>query len=157
MTDIALHETGSGGDAQLVGNDIDTTGGIFNQIYMALFGGNPNASTTGEELATEQKFDWWGNNLIAQDKPTVQQNSTLERVLSEVALNSSGRFKIIEAVKTDLAFLKEVAEISVDAIILDTDKVEIRILAQEPENIQEQQFIFIWDATKEEIIEFSVI
>lgn len=157
MTDIALHETGNGGDAQIKGNDIVTTGGIFNQIYMALFGGNPPASTTGDELETEQKLDWWANNLLFQDQPTIQQNSNLERVLSEVALNSSGRLKIIEAVKADLAFLKEVAQITVDAIIAGIDKVEIRILAQEPGNIDEQAFIFIWDATKAEEIEFITI
>jgi len=157
MTDIALHETGNGGDAELKGNDIVTTGGIFNLIYMALFGGNPASSTTGVELDTEQKLDWWANNLLFQDQPEIQQNSTLERVLSEVALNSSGRLKIIEAVKTDLAFLKELAQITVDAIIADVDKVEIRILAQEPDNVQEQAFIFIWDATKEEVIDFTVI
>lgn len=152
MNDLALHETGDGGDIQLVGNDLVTTGSIFNQIYMGLFGGNPAASTTGAELGTEQRLDWFGNGLLFQDEPEIQQNSTLEKTLNEVALNSSGRLQIEEAVKADLAFLKDIAEISVETSVTDIDKIQITILAQEPDNIQEQAFIFIWDATKEEII-----
>lgn len=152
MTDLALHETGNGGDIQLQGNDLVTTGSIFNQIYMGLFGGNPAASTTGAELDTEQRLDWFGNGLLFQDEPEIQQNSTLERTLNEVALNSSGRLQIEEAVKADLAFLRDVAEISVETSVTDIDRIQITILVQEPDNIQEQSFIFIWDATKEEII-----
>ena len=152
MTDLALHETGNGGDIQLQGNDLVTTGSIFNQIYMGLFGGNPAASTTGTELDTEQRLDWFGNGLLFQDEPEIQQNSTLERTLNEVALNSSGRLQIEEAVKADLAFLRDVAEISVETSVTDIDRIQITILVQEPDNIQEQSFIFIWDATKEEII-----
>jgi len=152
MTDLALHETGNGGDIQLQGNDLVITGSIFNQIYMGIFGGNPVASTTGTELDTEQRLDWFGNGLLFQDEPEIQQNSTLERTLNEVALNSSGRLQIEEAVKADLAFLRDVAEISVETSVTDIDRIQITILAQEPDNIQEQAFIFIWDATKEEII-----
>lgn len=157
MTDLALHETGNGGDIEIRGNDVDTTGSIFNLIYMGLFGGNPAASTTGEELETEQRQDWWANGLLFQDEPNIQMNSTLEQVLKEVALNSSGRLKIEEAVKSDLKFLDEIAEISVETEITDIDKIQITILAQEPDNIQEQAFVFIWDATKEELIESRTI
>ena len=155
--DLVLHETGNGGDLQLKGNDLDVSASIFNQIYMALFGGNPSASTTGEELITEQRQDWWANSLVYQDLPELQQNSTLERVLNEVALNSSGRLQIEEAVKNDLAFLKDVAEISIETRITDIDRVEIRIFAQEPDNEQKQEFIFIWDATKQEVIVLETI
>ena len=157
MADLALHETGNGGDIELRGNDMDTTGSIFNLIYMGLFGGNPAASTTGEELETEQRLDWWANGLLFQDAPDIQLNSTFEQTLKEVALNSSGRLEIAESAKADLKFLDEIAEISVDVQITDVDKVQITILAQEPDNLQEQAFIFIWDATKEELIESRTI
>lgn len=157
MTDLALHETGSGGDLQLKGNDLDTSGSIYNLIYMALFGGNPKASTTGEELETEQRQDHWANALIDQDLPEFQFNSELEETLNSVALNSSGRLQIEEAAKNDLEFLKDVAEITVTARIIEIDKIELRILAQEPGNLQEQAFIFIWDATKQELIENRII
>jgi len=153
MTDLALHETGNGGDIQLKGSDLVTTGAIFNQIYMGIFGGNPAASTTGRELETEQRVDWFGNGLLFQDQPEIQQNSITERTLREVALNSSGRLQIEEAVKTDLEFLRDFAEVSVETAVIDIDKIQITILAQELDNIQEQSFIFIWDATKEELIE----
>lgn len=157
MTDLALHETGNGGDIRLIGNDLEVTGAIFNQIYMALFGGNPAASTTGTELETEQRSDWWGNGLLTQDQPDIQQNSITEKTLTEVALNSSGRLQIEEAVKADLKFLNDIAEISVETRITDVDKIEITILAQEPDNVQEQAFIFIWDATKLEVIDNTII
>ena len=156
MTDLALHETGDGGDIQLVGNDLVTTGSIFNQIYMGLFGGN-QVPTTGTELETEQRLDWWANALLFQDQPEIQMNSNLEKTFNEVALNSSGRLQIEEAVKSLLAFLSDVAEISVETSVIEIDKIQITILAQEPDNIQEQAFIFIWDATKEEIIIPSTI
>lgn len=156
MTDLALHETGDGGDIQLLGNDLVTTGSIFNQIYMGLFGGN-QVSTTGTELETEQRLDWWANGLLFQDEPEIQINSNLETTFNEVALNSSGRLQIEEAVISLLAFLRDVAEISVETSVIDIDRIQITILAQEPENIQEQAFIFIWDATKEEIIIPSTI
>ena len=155
--DLVLHETGNGGDLQLKGNDLDVSGSIFNQIYMALLGGNPSASTTGEELITEQRQDWWANSLVYQDLPDLQQNATLERVLNEVALDSSGRLQIEEAAKNDLKVLKDVAEISVETRITDIDRIEIIIFALEPDNIQKQEFIFIWDATKQEVIEFRTI
>ena len=156
MTDLALHETGDGGDIQLVGNDLVTTGSIFNQIYMGLFGGN-QVPTTGTELETEQRLDWWANALLFQDQPEIQMNSNLEKTFNEVALNSSGRLQIEEAVKSLLAFLSDVADISVETSVIEIDKIQITILAQEPDNIQEQAFIFIWDATKEEIIIPSTI
>ncbi len=151
MTDLALHETGDGGDIQLQGNDLVTTGSIFNQIYMGLFGGN-QVPTTGTELETEQRLDWWANGLLFQDEPEIQMNSNLETTFNEVALNSSGRLQIEEAVISLLAFLRDVAEISVETSVTDIDRIQITILAQEPDNIQVQEFIFIWDATKEEII-----
>lgn len=157
MADLALRETANGGDIQLQGNDLVITESIFNQIYLGIFGGNPEASTTGQELESEQRQDWWGNDLLLQDQPVLQLNSTLERTLGSVALNSSGRLEIEEAVKTDLEFLRDVAEITVETRIIGIDKIEITILAQEPGNLQEQAFIFIWDATKEEEIEFTII
>jgi len=157
MTDLTLFETGSGGDISLKGNDFDLTGGIFNQIYMALFGGNPDASTTGEELATELRGDWWGNALLSPGEPDLQMNSTLEKTLRSVAISSSGIRQIEDAAKADLAFLSDGAEISVEVTVPTVDKIEIRILAQEPGNLESQGFIFIWSATKQEVIEFRTI
>lgn len=157
MIDIALNETGNGGDAQISGNDIATTSAIFNQIYLALFGGNVEASTTGEELTTEQRLDWWGNNLLFQDEPDLQFNSTLEKTLTEVALNSSGRLIIEEAVRNDLKFLNSFAEIRVSTEVTGVDRISILIFVQEPDNSEEKVFEFIWDATKQEVIVNTII
>ena len=64
MTDLVIYETGDGGDVQLQGNDLATTSGITNQPYLGWFGGNTDASTTGNELEGEQKLDWWGNSVL---------------------------------------------------------------------------------------------
>ena len=64
MNDLVIWETGNGGDAQLLGNDLATTDGLTNMPYLGWFGGNPGFITTGNELENEQRFDWWGNSLL---------------------------------------------------------------------------------------------
>ncbi len=79
MDDISIYETGSGGDLELLGNDIASTSGLFNMVYMAWFGGNPEASTTGNELESELRDDWFGNALLFENEKEVQFNSILEK------------------------------------------------------------------------------
>ena len=153
MADLVVYETGNGGDVVKKGNDLQLTEDLFNQVYLAWFGGNVEASTTGEELPTEQRFDWWGNQLFFQDKPEFQFNSELERVLDSVALTSSGRVTIEEAAKRDLKYLEGFAEVSVSVSIIGLDQVQIDALLKEPDNIEAQIFRFIWDKTKGTLIE----
>lgn len=124
--DLAIGEAdGNGGDIRLVGNDIALVFGTENQIYLALFGGNVEQSTPA--LSTnEQTFDYWGNSLLfASDN---QFNSSTERALNTTALNSSGRIKIENAVKSDLTFLQRLgAEVSVNVTIPSVNTVQIEI------------------------------
>ena len=148
MEDISLFETGSGGDIELLGNDIASTSGLFNMVFMAWFGGNPGFSTTGNELESELRSDWFGNSLLFNNEQEIQFNSTLENVLNTTALDSSGRITIEEAAKKDLEFMKDIADVSVDVSILSDDKVSIFAKIKEPENIQVQEYQFIWDGLK---------
>ncbi len=162
MTDVALIETGNGGDLTLKGQDIALQGGWGNMPYLAMFGGNLEADTIQDRIATEQAFDWWGNNLLMENEPGNQFNSLTERTLNEVALTSAGRSAIEQSVKSDLAFMREFAEISVSVSIISDDRIKIDIKVQQPENLQGRiddvykQYIFIWDATKKMLGDWSV-
>jgi hypothetical protein len=89
-------------------------------------------------------------------------NSETERVLMEVALNSAGRIKIQQAVEKDLKFMEAFAIVKVSVTIEGIDRVNITIKVKEPDNLkgrssdQFRAFIFIWDATKKELGDFSI-
>tara|TARA_R110002012_G_scaffold62694_1_gene164823 strand:+ start:5246 stop:5719 length:474 start_codon:yes stop_codon:yes gene_type:complete len=152
MNDVVIYEAGSGGDLELLGNDLSSTSGLFNMVYMAWFGGNPEASTTGNEIDSELRDDWFGNALLFNNENQVQFNSTLEKTLNNTALDSSGRITIEEAAKKDLNFINEIADFNVFVSILSDSKVSIIVELKEPENIQEKQFQIIWDNLKNEVI-----
>ena len=151
MDDLSIYETGSGGDLQLKGNDIASSSGIFSMVYMAFFGGNYEI-TTGNEIDSELRDDWFGNSLLFDDEPEIQFNSNLQRALNETPLTSSGRLKIEQAAKKDLEFMKSFAEVSVSVSILDDNHVQISVKMKEPENIKEKEFQMIWDSLENEII-----
>jgi len=152
MDDLSIYETGSGGDLELRGNDIAGSSGLFSMVYMAFFGGNTEASTTGNEIDSELRNDWFGNSLLFDDQPEIQFNSHLERALNETALNSQGRITIERAAKMDLEFMKDLANISVDVSIISDHRVQIDVRIQEPENLQQKDFQIIWDNLESEII-----
>lgn len=153
MTDILLKDNGDGGDAILIGNDIKTIDGLQNMVYLALFGGNKESSTEGPKLQNEQALDWWGNALLMENNKAIMFNSQTEKTLLTTALNSSGRIKIQQVVASDLEFMKAFSIITVDTAITDPDRLEIRVRIKQPDNQQDLPFIFIWDATKKELIQ----
>lgn len=150
--DLELVENGNGGDLVKTPRDLSVIEGFENMPYLAICGGNLKASTA-KRLPTEQAFDWWANSFM---DPELQMNSETERVLNNVALNSSGRTAIEEAVKKDLGFMTKFALINVVVSIVATDKVVIGLRITKPNNIQKQDFIYIWDATNKELIDREV-
>jgi len=149
--DLKVVETGNGGDLVKMPKDLEVLRGFQNMPYLAMFGGNPGFSTPAERPQNIQAFDWWGNSLFFQDNASLQFNSLTEQVLMDVALNSSGAATIQQAVTDDLDFMTEFANVSVDVNIVSDDKLLIGIVLQEPENEQNKAFVFIWDATKDEL------
>lgn len=149
--DLRIIETGNGGDVVKKRRDLAVIEGLENFAYLALFGGNVKASTPRQRLESEQAFDWWGNSMIPNE-PSLQMNSETERVLNSVPLNSAGRQLIINAIKTDLAFMRDFAEVGVAVSIPSDNTVVIGISMKEPDNLQAREFIYIWDATKIEVI-----
>lgn len=154
--DIQLIETGNGGDFVKTSKDLSIIFGFQNMIYLGLFGGNVEASSPTFRVESEQAFDFWGNSLVFKDNKSLQFNSETERILNNVALNSSGRLRIEDAVKKDLEFMSEFANVVVSVSLLGLDKVEISILVVKPDNVQDVSFIYIWDSTNRELIDASV-
>jgi len=151
--DLEVVETGNGGDLVKNPKDLSVINGFQNMIYLALFGGNVEASTPLVRIENEQAFDWWGNNLFFPNDASVQMNSETERTLNNVALNSSGCVLIEKTVKKDLEFMSDFATVTQEVTIVSTDRVKIEIKAVKLDNLQERVFIFIWDATDKELIE----
>lgn len=153
MIDILLYESGNGGEMLLKNNDISLVNSLFQQIYLSLFGGNLEANTQGNEIEGQIREDWWANSLLFNESEKRQFNSNTERVLNTTALNSSGRNKIINAVETDLRFLKEIADIKVNVKILSEKKCEIIISLNQPQNLEDKILRIIWDNAKLETVE----
>tara|TARA_R110000765_G_scaffold227114_1_gene331018 strand:+ start:74 stop:532 length:459 start_codon:yes stop_codon:yes gene_type:complete len=148
--DLKLIETGSGGDIVFNGSDIEVIGGFQNMPYLGMYGGNIQQNTK-EYLPNEQRFDHWGNNLLMLKNENIQFNSDLERLLLDVALTSSSRIEIEETIKSDLSFMDDFATLEVSASILSSDRLQIYIKITQPDVEQSEEFVYIWDATKNEL------
>jgi len=133
--DIELIETLDGGDFVLIQvqdetgvfYDIQLDGGLSTAIYLSHFGGNVEASTTGNEKPGDLRKDYWGNALIAND-PDSQANSELERGLLELPITSGNLLKYEDRAKLDLTWmLTEDIAVSIEneAIIISPEYVEI--------------------------------
>lgn len=151
MSDLKIVETGDGGDAVLKGNDLLIIEGFQNMPYLGLFGGNLNESTDGAKPPDEQAFDWWGNHLLMPNNPSLQFNSSLEKLLLNIVLSSEGRVEIISKTIEDLKFMNDFAVIEVDAVVIEVDRIEINIKITEPGNLESNEFTYIWDSTNSEL------
>jgi len=156
-TDIHLFETGSGGDFAIVNDDLLMGESLYQQIYLALFGGNIQASTKPSYLESEERFDYWGNSLIWKDVKTKQFNSETERTLGNVALNSSGRLSILQAVNNDLDYLKGVVDFVVEIGIESVSRISITVSFSEKTNQQDKVLQMVWNNSKNEVIIEKII
>lgn len=155
--DILLHDNGTGGDIYLAGNDLVLSETFFQSIYLALFGGNIEASTQGNEREGEQRNDYWGNSLLFVQSKGNQFNSETEKTLSRVVLSSKGRIEIKKAVEKDLQFLKSIADISIEVSIQSHSRVEIRIKTSKKSNSEKKEYQLVYDnATKAIIIDREI-
>lgn len=150
--DVTIYEEGSGGELQLLNEDLALSEGLTNQVYLALFGGNLEQSTSPDIEALDVRQDWWGNELLNEEN---QFNSTFERTLSEVALNSAGIRVLENAVKEDLSYLSAYADISIESSLIGLNRLEIFITLQEPGQ-DSIKIKLLWDGTREEAI-FNIL
>ena len=150
MADLKMIETGSGGDIIFNGSDVEVIDGFENMPYLGIYGGNIEQNTK-EFLPGEQHFDFWANNLLMLKNESIQFNSDFERLLMNIALTSSSRIDIEETIKKDLEFMKEFSTVDVSASIISTDRLSIFIKITQPDGEQTKEFVYIWDATKNEL------
>jgi phage gp46-like protein len=126
MIDLALVETGNGGDLVLMGNSLVMVESIENMPYIATFGGNVGYPYANTEQKEERNY-WWGNDFAKNDTP-IQITSLLEAKLRDTALTSFGRVEIEQTMKADLQFMLEfVDEINVSATIISDDHINISL------------------------------
>ncbi len=151
-TDILLYETGQGGDFSITDDDLLMGESLYQQIFLALFGGNIEASTKVNYLPTEERFDYWGNGLVWKDQKTKQFNSETERTIQNNALNSQGRLNIIQAVDTDLAYLKSMLDYTIDVQIMGRDNLRIIVSFTQKTNQQDRVLQMVYDNAKNEVI-----
>lgn len=146
ITDISLYESGQGGDMVLLPNDIATTGALWNNIYLALFGGNVESDHEDEEESDGLNLDYWQNNLFFPEDTTSQLVSLTELTLTKTTINSKGLNDLENVVKTDLNYLKELGDVVVSVEQSGVDKITINI------QVNQTQISYIWDNTLNEVI-----
>jgi len=150
--DLGVFENGNGGEITIQNNDVLLADQLYQQAYIALFGGNVEANTRGDEVAGQIRQDWWGNSYLFGNTPNKQFNSETERALNNNPLTSKGSINIINAVKTDLKYLSSVASVTVDATVLSAAKIVILITLTIPKNNQTAVMQITWDNAKNELI-----
>lgn len=159
--DIELIETFDGGDFVLkevqdesgVFHDLQLDGGMTTAIYLSHFGGNVDASTTGNETPGTLRGDWWGNALIP-DEPAKQANSGLERALLELPLNSGNLLKIEDRARADLSWMVEervTKSIDSEALLIAPEKVKIIDTVEESQ--ADTDFNAYWEYDKNKVLE----
>lgn len=155
--DLLVYETGNGGDLSISGGGLSMTESLYTSIYLGLFGGNVEQSTTGEEEEGEERYDYWANSLFYPEDEKNQFNSETERVLNEVVLNTSGREKIKTAVNNDLSFLNDFVEYVVEVFILSSNKVGIKISFSKLQGSSNSVLELVWDNSLNQLIENKII
>ena len=158
---IELTETFDGGDMILVEvpdasgkfYDLQLDGGLTTAIYMSHFGGNVEASTTGNEKPGDLRKDWWGNALIP-DTPVAQANSELERALLGTPITSGNLLKIEDFAAADLKWMLTdgiAADIKNEASIVSPDFVQVKDTITESGT--DTDFVAFWDFDKSRALE----
>lgn len=155
MINDTLIEDGNGGALFIKNNDIQQTDSLYTLVYLALFGGNVEENTVKDIVTGELNFDWWGNDKNEPAENWV--NSETEKLLRNIALTSRTRFDIIQAVKNDTKKLEKFGKIEIEVTYPEINRVEIIVTIREPNVKESNRLILIWDNTKREIIEKTVI
>lgn len=146
--DLLIKDTGDGGELTYENMDLTVKDGLQNQVYLALFGGNVGFLTPFERRPNEQNFDFWANSFLEEGQ---RFDSRTEYALDNNSLSSSGRAEIEKAVKKDLGYMSDFANLSVNVTIDNPDRLSILVTVLEPANIEDREFRFIWNATKQEL------
>lgn len=157
MVDFSIYESGDGGELLMVNNDISLADSLLQLVYLSLFGGNTEASTLGNEIENELRYDWWANSLIFGIQPDKQFNSLTERTLKITPLSSSGRLEIQRAVEQDLTFLNQVVDVKIEVSIKGSHRVEILVSLNKYQGKENVNLQYLWDNVQNSIIMYKKI
>jgi hypothetical protein len=122
--DLALLETGDGGDFTVNGNDLAVFYQDENEIYLRLFGGNKEADSKKNRRSGDQDLSYWANGILFNHDPAICFNSLTERTLDRTPITSQGIGTIENAIKKDLQGLPVI--ISVQMISDDRLRVTMK-------------------------------
>lgn len=143
--DLSIYDNGTGGELSIISDDLALQETLLSIAYLAMFGGNVEANTKGNELQTDIRTDYWANSLFYDAKPKQQFNSNFERALAEVSYNSAGRLALETALKKDLKVLDGIANYTIAINIVTTDRVRVSILLQRLQGGGDSALQFIYD------------
>lgn len=144
--DLKIIETGSGGDVVFENGDLVLGSEVYNQPYLAHFGGNKEG-ISDEYIEGKPRNDFWGNTII-QDKECF--DSRFERALTQNEISSSGIKKIEQAAIDDMAYLEGFAETESTVVSKTIDRVDLHDKISSQNNVE---FSYIWNEAKDEVIE----
>lgn len=148
--DLKLINTRGGFDFVGTSTGILSVEGFETMVPLALFGGSIKQSTPRTRVLSQEAFDWWGNSLLMPNEPQQQFNSQTERTLKTATITSQGRRDVENAVKSDLSFMEDWADVEVTVDLPTLDLVNIFIKLTRKSNLQSTEFVFIWDRTRED-------
>jgi len=152
IADLMIYESGDGGELSLKNDDLEAISSITNQVYLAFFGGNLEQDTSNLLDDLDDRLDWWGNDELMD----IPFNSSFERTLGKVSLNSIGLRQLENAAKEDLKYLTEYADIIITASVETVDRLSLIVDLIEPDN-QSFKIKFVWDNLKSELIEDRIL
>lgn len=99
MTDVAMRHTEDGGEIDFVDGRSVMSDGLFNAVYLSLFGGNERDGG-GDDTAHLQ---WWGN-LIESD-PAAHYRSETQYLLRSIPAIPANLRRLEDAIGRDLAWM----------------------------------------------------
>ena len=147
VRDIFIKESNDGGEFELLNDDLRTTSGFAQIVYLALFGGNVEASTVETEIVRlDERLDWFGNKNF-----DLNFNSTFEAELRKNTLTSSGITILEQAAKKDLEFMQEFSNIEVEGSLIAPQRFQLIVNVIEPSG-QSDKVKFIWDGQRKELL-----
>ena len=153
MNNYSIYESGDGGQLFIQNNNIQKTSALYVAVYLKLFGGNVEASTTSNDLSGELRSDWWGNDITQPSSTWI--NSETERVLKGISLTPAAIVEIEQAVLKDLEGLKEFGDIEVGVNFPSLNRVNIKITIRQVS--EDVEILVVWDNTKNEVVQEIMI
>jgi hypothetical protein len=152
MKDFSIYASGNGGELLFIDDDLNLAESLLQQVYIALFGGNVEGVTLGNEREGDLRKDWWGNSLLFGDETAKQMNSLTEKTLKTIALSSLGRVAIQNSVNEDLAFLNRIVDVSADVSIKDRNRLIIYVRLNRYKGKEDVLLQFLWDNIQNTLI-----